>query len=231
MITSERIGDAAVLVAAAGAGVRLGPGAPKALRELAGESLLVHAVRRLFATPDIGCVVVAAPPGEVDHVRKLLGDRPIVVAGGETRQESVARALDAVPEEYKIILVHDAARALTPPALIARVAAAVRGGAQAVVPVLPVVDTVKRVDAQGEVLATIDRAELRTAQTPQGFRRDVLVDAHQQARTIGAVSDDAGLVERSGGRVVTVPGDELAMKITRPLDLKIAESMLRMERE
>ncbi|MBG6139193.1 2-C-methyl-D-erythritol 4-phosphate cytidylyltransferase [Longispora fulva] len=221
---SEQRGDVAALVPAAGAGLRLGPGAPKALRHLAGEPLLVHAVRRLLATPDVGCVVVAAPPGEVDTVQAMLPEGVLVVEGGATRQSSVANALRAVPAEYTIILVHDAARALTPPAVIARVAAAVRAGALAVIPVLPVVDTIKRVDDAGDVLATVDRAVLRAVQTPQGFDRKTLTTAHDQAGD--DLTDDAGLVEMMGVRVATVPGDDLAMKITRPLDLKIAEALL-----
>jgi 2-C-methyl-D-erythritol 4-phosphate cytidylyltransferase len=182
-----------------------------------------------LATPDIGCVVVAAPPGEVDTVEKLLrasadNGTPIVVEGGATRQESVAKALAAVPAGYRIILVHDAARALTPPAVIARVASAVRSGARAVVPVLPVVDTIKQVDDDGKVIATVDRSVLRAVQTPQGFDRDVLTAAHLQVTD--DLTDDAGLVERLGMPVTTVPGDELALKITRPLDLRIAEALL-----
>jgi 2-C-methyl-D-erythritol 4-phosphate cytidylyltransferase len=230
---SQRRGDAVALVPAAGAGLRLGPGAPKALRELAGESLLVHAVRRLRASDDIGCVVVAAPPDAIGAVSALLGDTAIVVAGGATRQQSVAAALAAAPAEYKIVLVHDAARALVPIEVVARVVAAVRAGAQAVVPVLPVVDTIKQVSADGEVVATVDRAVLRAVQTPQGFDREILAEAHHAASSqpvdpgsVGAATDDAGLVEQLGIRVVTVPGDDLAMKITRPLDLKIAEALL-----
>ena len=123
-------GDVAVLVPAAGAGVRLGPGGPKALRLLGGEPLLVHAVRRIAAAPSVGCVVVAAPPDEVDAVARMLAPVApvIVVAGGAHRQESVAAALAAVPPDLPIVLVHDAARALAPPELFEAVAAAVRAG-------------------------------------------------------------------------------------------------------
>jgi 2-C-methyl-D-erythritol 4-phosphate cytidylyltransferase len=148
----------------------------------------------------------------------------MVVAGGATRQESVARGLAAVPAEFEIVLVHDAARALTPPELIDAVAAAVRDGHGAVIPALPVVDTVKRVGESGEVVTTVDRSELRAVQTPQGFRREVLVKAHAQAG--GEHTDDAGMVERLGLPVHCVPGSDLAMKITRPIDLVIAEALL-----
>src|SRR4051794_29623829 len=131
-------GDVAVLVPAAGAGVRLGPGGPKALRLLAGEPLLVHAVRRVAASPSVRLIVVAAPAAEVEAVRALLAPvAPVtVVAGGAERQESVGRALAVVPPEIAIVLVHDAARALPPPEVVESVAAAVRAGHPAVIPVL-----------------------------------------------------------------------------------------------
>jgi 2-C-methyl-D-erythritol 4-phosphate cytidylyltransferase len=149
----------------------------------------------------------------------------IVVPGGAVRQESVALALAVAPEGFDIMLVHDAARALAPPELCERVAAAVRGGHPAVVPVLPVVDTIKEVAASGTVVGTVDRSALRTVQTPQGFRRSVLVAAH--AGAVDPVTDDAALVEKLGVPVHTVPGDPLALKITTPLDLEIAVLMLR----
>ncbi|GIG85268.1 2-C-methyl-D-erythritol 4-phosphate cytidylyltransferase [Plantactinospora endophytica] len=219
-------GDVAVLVPAAGAGVRLGPGGPKALRRIGGEPLLVHAVRRIAAAGPVHTVVVAAPPGDAEAVRELLA--PIaeltVVTGGATRQESVAAALAAVPPGPEIVLVHDAARALTPTTLFESVAEAVRGGEDAVIPVLPVVDTVKEVTAAGVVLGTVDRSALRAVQTPQGFRRSVLAAAH--AAAADPLTDDAGLVEKLGVPVSCVPGSEYAMKITRPFDLALAEHLL-----
>ena len=236
--TGGRVG---VVVPAAGDGVRLGPGAPKALRELAGEPLLVHAVRRLRASRHVGPLVVAAPPAQVEQVRALLAPYDVlVVAGGAERQDSVAAGLRALPPEVVLVLVHDAARALVPVAVVDAVVAALHAGADAVVPVLPVVDTVKRVQGQ-VVVGTVDRADLRVAQTPQGFRREVLEQAHRagmdRARAGGAdltdgagaadrATDDAGLVEAIGGTVVTVPGSEEAFKVTRPLDLLLAEAVL-----
>jgi 2-C-methyl-D-erythritol 4-phosphate cytidylyltransferase len=219
-------GDVAVLVPAAGAGLRLGPGGPKALRLLAGEPLLVHAVRRVAAAPSVRQIVVAAPAAEVAAVRALLAPvAPVtVVAGGAERQESVALALAQVPPEVDIVLVHDAARALTPPELIEAVAAAVRGGAPAVIPVLPVVDTIKEVSPGEIVLGTVDRAALRSVQTPQGFQHRVLAAAH--AAATDPLTDDAGLVEKAGLPVICIPGSELALKITRPLDLILAEALL-----
>ncbi|MEV5207400.1 2-C-methyl-D-erythritol 4-phosphate cytidylyltransferase [Micromonospora sp. NPDC053740] len=219
-------GDVAVLVPAAGAGVRLGPGRPKALRLLAGEPLLVHAVRRLAAAPSVHTIVVAAPAAEVQAVRELLAPVApvIVVPGGAERQASVAAALAAVPAGPTIVLVHDAARALTPPELVESVAAAVRGGRDAVIPVLPVVDTIKEVGADEVVLGTVDRSALRAVQTPQGFRRAVLSAAHAAAGD--SLTDDAGLVEKQGVAVSCVPGSEYAVKITRPFDLALAEHLL-----
>ena len=221
-------GDVAGLVPAAGAGVRMGPGGPKALRPLAGEPLLVHAIRRVAAASNVRMIVVAAPAAEVDAVRELLA--PIadvtVLAGGAERQESVSLALSAVPREIGIVLVHDAARALTPPQLIESVAAAVRDGLPAVIPVLPVIDTIKEVGPGEIVHGTVDRSVLRSVQTPQGFRHDVLAAAH--ATATDPLTDDAGLVEKAGVPVTCVPGSELALKITRPLDLVLAEALLRL---
>ena len=220
-------GDVAVLVPAAGSGVRLGPGLPKALRQVAGEPLLVHAVRRIAAAPSVRSIVVAAPADGVEAVRRLLAPvAPItVVPGGAARQDSVAAALAAVPDDVDIVLVHDAARALAPTELVEAVAAAVRDGRPAVIPVLPVVDTVKEAGPDGLVLGTVDRSALRIVQTPQGFQRAVLAAAHAGAGD--PLTDDAGLVEKAGVPVSCVPGSELALKITRPLDVVIAEALLR----
>ncbi len=213
------------LVPAAGSGVRLGPGAPKALRLLAGEPLLLHAVRGLRRAADVGPVVVAAPRAELEAVQALLRDLDVVVvAGGGERQDSVRAALAALPPEVDLVLVHDAARCLTPAAVVERVVAALRSGAEAVVPVLPVADTVKRVDGE-VVVATVDRSQLRAVQTPQGFRRGLLERVH--ASTGPVLTDDAGLVEAAGGRVTTVAGADEAFTVTRPLDLVLAEALLR----
>ncbi|WP_344344989.1 2-C-methyl-D-erythritol 4-phosphate cytidylyltransferase [Kitasatospora putterlickiae] len=236
---------AAAVVPAAGRGERLGPGAPKALRELGGVPLLVHAVRALTRSRAVGLVVVAAPADGVAEVAALLDSHGLegkdirVVAGGATRQESVRLGLAAIPAEVGIVLVHDAARPLVPVEVVDAVASAVRAGAGAVVPAVPLADTVKRVEpvAGGPepVIDTPDRATLRAVQTPQGFRRETLAEVHARALAEEAaadgsglppVTDDAGLVERFGGRVVVVPGHEEAFKVTRPLDLVLAEAVL-----
>jgi 2-C-methyl-D-erythritol 4-phosphate cytidylyltransferase len=212
-------------VPAAGSGVRLGPGDPKALRLLAGRSLLFHAVTRLRAAASVETVIVAVPPGCEREIADELG--VITVGGGATRQDSVRAALSVLPTDVDIVLVHDAARPLAPVALIEAVADAVRGGAVAVVPGLAVDDTVKRVDAAGLVVETPARERLRAIQTPQGFRRDVLQRAHAQGGS--GVTDDAGLVERLGEPVLVIPGAAEAFKITRPEDLARAEGLLAAE--
>jgi 2-C-methyl-D-erythritol 4-phosphate cytidylyltransferase len=225
--------DTAVIIPAAGAGTRLGPGIPKALRRLGGEPLLAHAVKGAAAAA-VGCLAVAAPPSEEKAVRDLvasaLAGHPtppavVVVPGGADRQRSVAAALGALPASYDIVLVHDAARALTPAMLLTEVAAAVRAGHDAVIPVLPVTDTIIRVNSTGVSRGNLDRASLRAVQTPQGFRRDVLAEAHRRAAGMTA-TDDAGLVARIGVPVHTIPGSDLAFKITTPLDLAMAASLL-----
>ncbi len=220
------------VVPAAGLGLRLGPGGPKALRLLAGEPVLVHVVRGLRACEDVGPIVVAAPAEDLDLVRTCLAALDVtVVAGGPQRHDSVVAALAALPEDVQLVLVHDAARCLTPAAVVGAVVEALLAGAACVVPVLPVTDTVKRVDGD-RVLQTVPRADLRAVQTPQGFRREVLARAHQQAPTqahaqgMDLHTDDAGRVEALGEDVRTVPGSPLAFKITGPLDLLLAEAVL-----
>lgn len=227
----------AAVVPAAGRGERLGPGAPKALRLLGGVPILVHAVRALATARSVDLVVVAAPSDGVAEVSTLLAEHGLldsapgraaahVVAGGATRQDSVGLALAALPDDVDVVLVHDAARPLVPASLVDAVASAVRGGADAVVPGLPVADTVKSVDAADVVSATLDRSSLRSIQTPQGFRREVLAAAHRAADPTAPATDDAGLVEAAGGKVVVVTGDEEAFKVTRPIDLVLAEAVL-----
>ncbi|MFG1920588.1 2-C-methyl-D-erythritol 4-phosphate cytidylyltransferase [Cryptosporangium sp. NPDC048952] len=229
--------DTVALVPAAGRGERLGPGAPKSLRHLGGEPLVVHAVRRLAAADSVAAVVVAAPPGATKTVRDLLAPvvltaELVVVEGAGTRQASVAAALAAAPLHCDVVLVHDAARALAPPELADAVAAAVRAGHPAVVPVLPVVDTVRQLGEDGTASSTIDRERLRLVQTPQGFARSVLAEAHAACEEFPerlAPTDDAGLVERLGLPVHTVPGHSSALKVTRPFDLVVAAAVLAAE--
>ncbi|WP_045876618.1 2-C-methyl-D-erythritol 4-phosphate cytidylyltransferase [Pseudofrankia sp. DC12] len=216
----------AVVVPAAGRGERLGGGVPKALRPLGGRPMLVHAVQALARADLVSQIIVAAPPTLVEVVSRLLGPDVRVLAGGAERVDSVRGALRALDDDIRVVLVHDAARPLTPPSLVDAVAAAVLGGQPAVIPVLPVADTVKEVDAEGRVLRTPTRDGLRAVQTPQGFRREVLEAAYASSDDGPAVTDDAGLVERLGVPVTTIPGAEEAFKVTRPIDLVFAEALL-----
>lgn len=226
----------AAVIPAAGRGVRLGPGTPKALRTLSGVPMLVHAVRTMVRARAVSLVVVVAPPDGGEEVRHLLDEHNLpdvlVVPGGETRQDSVRLGLAALPAAFDAVLVHDAARPLVPAETVDAVAAAVRDGAPAVVPALPVSDTVKEVEPRTgglpePVTGTPDRSRLRAVQTPQGFDRAVLSGAHEKvAREGDGATDDAGMVERLGVEVVVVPGHEEAFKVTRPLDLVLAEAVL-----
>ena len=215
-----------VVVPAAGAGTRLGGGVPKALRPVGGRTPLVaHTVRRLRQCPSVGPIVVAAPSGHVGELA-WFGEMDVdVVAGGAERQDSVRLALAALPAEVDLVLVHDAARPFVPVAVIEDVIAVLRAGARAVVPVLHVADTIKRV-LDDAVVETLDRSGLRAVQTPQGFQRSVLEAAHASD---AAVTDDASMVEAMGVQVVTVPGSHFAFKVTTPIDLVLAEAYLRGE--
>ena len=196
---------------------------PKAFVPLHGQPLLWHCVRGLLASGLVETVVVAVDERYHDHARAAIANSEghvRIVSGGEHRAASVRAALRAVPEA-DVVLVHDAARCLAPVSVIQAVARAVLAGQRAVVPVLPVVDTIKRVDPDGQVISTLDRSVLRVVQTPQGFAADLLRRAHQMPS--GPVTDDAGLVEALGVRVSTVLGHPHAFKITNPFDLVIAE--------
>lgn len=201
---------------------------PKALVEVRGGSLLARAVGGLLDSGVVDAVVIAAPHDYYDEFVRVVmpfGERCEVVVGGHDRSSSVRLALDSVPPDaYDVVLVHDAARAFAPGEVVRAVVNAVRGGAPAAIPVLPVTDTVKVVDAAGVVTATQDRSALRVVQTPQGFAGAVLRAAH--AAGFDAATDDAGLVEQLGENVSTVPGHPDAMKITTAFDLAIAEAVL-----
>ncbi|WP_299451051.1 2-C-methyl-D-erythritol 4-phosphate cytidylyltransferase [uncultured Serinicoccus sp.] len=225
-------GGVGIILVAAGRGTRLGAGRPKALVPVGtaarARPLVLHALERALGTQGLRHVVVVAPPdptGWQQMVDQVTGPAVSVVPGGAERADSVAGGLAALPADLDVVLVHDAARAFTPTAVFDRVAAAVRAGHDAVVPALPVTDTVKQVLAEGSVeivAATPDRAGLRAVQTPQGFRRATLERAHGQARGEARHTDDAGMVEATGGRVAVVPGDPRALKVTTPGDLEIA---------
>jgi 2-C-methyl-D-erythritol 4-phosphate cytidylyltransferase len=215
----------AAIVVAAGSGQRLGAGVPKALVVVAGATLLEHAVAAFVDHPGIDVVVVVAPADHLDRARQLTGLD--VVPGGATRQASVATGLAALGPPVQFVLVHDAARPFVPASVIDDVLVALRHGADAVVPVVPIPDTVRRIEDGGTLGPTLDRATLVAVQTPQGFRRSVLVEAHEHGAGLAA-TDDAGLVEAMGGRVVSVPGADESFKVTTPADMARAESVARL---
>jgi len=224
----EHVLNVAVILVAAGIGVRLGATVPKAFAPLCGESLLAHALRGVFACGEVGHVIIVGPASHLDQCRAaaaVFGEHPRVdvVTGGLDRSASVEAGLEALGQDDRIVLVHDVARCLAPPDLFSRVIRCVREGDPAVVPGLPVTDTVKVVDAAGRVLGTPERDSLRGIQTPQGFLREVLENAHASG---ASATDDAGLVERSGGQVRVVAGDQRALKITSPFDLTVATALL-----
>ncbi|HEX7425638.1 MAG TPA: 2-C-methyl-D-erythritol 4-phosphate cytidylyltransferase [Mycobacterium sp.] len=212
------------VVPAAGSGERLAAGAPKAFVNLCGRPMLEHALGGLRDSGVVDGVVVAVPPNRTDEAKLVFGGDAVIVAGGTDRTESVRLALAAVGDA-EFVLVHDAARALTPPSLIVRVVQALRSGHAAVVPALPVSDTIKAVDVNGVVLGTPDRAGLRAVQTPQGFQTELLRRAYERAAA-GGFTDDASVVEMTGTQVQVVDGDPLAFKITTPMDLLLAEALL-----
>ncbi len=197
------------VVVAAGSGTRFG--GPKHLADLRGRSVLQRSVDVASRAAD-GVVVVLTPGSET-----AVEGADAVVAGGDSRSASVANGLAAVPDGADVVLVHDAARPLASDALFARVVDAVKGGADAAVPVIAVVDTIREVDG-----GTVDRDRLRAVQTPQGFRAVALRAVHDRG---GLATDDASLVEEDGGRVVLVEGERANLKITEPADLAVAVAL------
>lgn len=225
------------IVVAAGAGTRLGAGDPKGLRLLAGEPLVVHATRRMLDAR-ASSVVVVVPVGCEARFAAVLDEygvtaavEAVVVAGGAERQESVRRGLAQLSPGLRQVLVHDAARPLVPAAVVQRVLAALADGAVAVVPAVPVADTIRMVERwrEGGIGSRlVDRSLLRAVQTPQGFDREVLVEAHRAAAEHGwRATDDAALCELLGQRVVLVEGDRRSVKVTDLVDLLVAEALAR----
>ena len=211
----------AVIIPAGGSGERLGAKIPKALVQLAGKTLIEHAVANM--APIANQIIVAAPAGFEEQFKDLLGSEVTVVTGGLTRTLSVKKALALVEKENEYILVHDAARSLASTDLAMRVIDSLRAGEKAVIPGMPVSDTIKRVDGDNYVTKTPTRSKLRSIQTPQGFTRKLLLKAHTSA---GDATDDAGLVEDCGVDVKVILGEERAMKITTMKDLAIAHNWL-----
>lgn len=219
------MGRAWALVLAAGAGTRFGAGADGATKvtvPVAGRSMVAWSVEAASAACD-GVTLVVAP----SMVDRFGSGVDAVVAGGGTRSGSVRAGLGTVPDDVDVVVCHDAARPGASAGLFAGVIAAVRGGADAAVPVLPVSDTLKRVlewgDSGGVVAGTVDRSGVFAVQTPQAFRREVLVEAHAGEPE---ATDDAALVEAAGGTVMAIPGEAAAHKVTTAADLVIVEALL-----
>jgi 2-C-methyl-D-erythritol 4-phosphate cytidylyltransferase len=221
--------DALAILVAAGRGERMGAGGPKAFLLLAGEPMLLRAARAFAAAPSVVAMVAVVPAALVGPAREMLCSMDKlrdVVAGGERRQDSVRAGLHAAPAWEGVVLVHDAARPFVEVELIEEVtrAAAEVGAA---LPVLEVVDTVKRVH-DARVAGTLDRRELATAQTPQGFRAALLRRAYDEAfRAAVTLTDEAMAVERLGEPVAAVRGSSRNRKLTTPEDLAWAEGLLR----
>ena len=216
------------VLAAAGKGERLRSDRPKAFARLGGRPLLAESLERLEGSDWIDQIVIAAPPGWEEP--SILVAEEIVatkvhstVTGGETRSESVRLALEEVPQEAAVVLVHDAARPLVPEEVIERVLTALGEGWDGAVPALPLADTIKRVEGE-RVVETLSREELVAVQTPQAFVPDVLRAA--LAGDVSVATDCSSLVEARGGRVKAVLGDVRLLKVTDEDDLGLVESWL-----
>ena len=225
--------DVGVIIVAAGSGTRVGGAELKQFRWVAGKPMLLHSLQRFQSRPDVAMVVCVLP-------RQFAGDPPpwifqsdldrlLLASGGKERGDSVYNGLDDLPEECAVTLVHDAARPFVDDATIDRVVAAARAG-NAVVPALPVVDTLKQASPDGRVERTVPRDGLWRAQTPQGFPRVMLEQVYTRARREQVTAtDDAALCEHFGHPVVIVAGNEQLMKITDESDFARAEAMFAAE--
>ena len=224
------------LIAAAGQGTRLGAAVPTAFVRLRGRTLVERSVAAMLTSAVVDEVVVLVSPDMESYAREVLSRAGLLDAavpvrlahGGGERADSVWAGLRTITDDEAVVLIHDAARALTPPGMIARVARRVLEGAPAVIPVIPVADTIKQV-AGDVVEGTPDRSTLRAVQTPQGFLLSGLRAANEAyfgAEDPGFVAtDDASLLEWHGVPVVTVQGDPMAFKVTTPIDMTLARTI------
>jgi 2-C-methyl-D-erythritol 4-phosphate cytidylyltransferase/2-C-methyl-D-erythritol 2,4-cyclodiphosphate synthase len=226
-VSSIAVPRVAVVVVGAGSGSRLGADVPKAFVPVAGRTLLEHSIHAVAGMSEPTQLIVVVPVARLEEAQELvsaMAPHASVVAGGPSRQASVAAGLDALEDGVDVVLVHDAARAFTPSTQFDAVVAAVFATGVGAVPGLPVSDTVKRKDAGSRVTETVDRSELVAVQTPQGFPRDRLVAAYATATE--EATDDAALVAALGDPVRIVAGDALAFKVTTPADLARAEQLV-----
>jgi len=226
--------EIAVILVAAGDGARLGAGIPKALVKVGELTLLEHALLNILKVKNLAQIVVASHEERVEEfsaiAKKTVGTEVSIsfTPGGLTRQGSIANALTALNLSIEVVLVHDSARCFAPTEVFDRVAAAVQETGLGVVPVLLVADTIKQVK-QNVVLGSVDRDELRIAQTPQGFTKDSLLHAYKNASA--EFTDDSSLFQSTGVAMKSVLGDSLSFKITVPADLEYAELLLAGTRE
>lgn len=225
--------DVGVVIVAGGSGSRVGGAELKQFRWVAGKPMLLHSVQAFMAHPAVVQVVCVLPSSHAADPPPWLFqcdiERLMISLGGRSRMESVYNGLQDLADEAELVLVHDAARPLVTDETIDRVIAEARRG-QGALAALPVVDTLKRVADDGRVIETVPREGLWRAQTPQGFPRRMLWDAHREARRARIeATDDAALVERLGGRVVVVRGSERALKITEEADFTRAEALFPLE--
>ena len=216
---------------AAGSGTRLGRPEPKAFVRVGARTILEHALDTVFSLSEPVQVVVVAPSAQVAEATSLAratagAAAPYlsVVAGGDTRQQSVSAGLAELGADVAVVLVHDAARAFTPADQFEAVIRGVRGSGGGVIPGLPLADTVKQTDWTGRVESTPDRSTLAAVQTPQGFPREALLAAYATATE--QHTDDAAVFSAAGGTVTVIDGDPLAYKITTPWDLRRAEGLV-----
>jgi 2-C-methyl-D-erythritol 4-phosphate cytidylyltransferase len=224
------LSEATAVIAAAGSGERLGAGGPKAFVELAGRPMLAWSLAAFGAAGSIGPIVVAAPPGREEDVAQIAAEADVeasVLRGGEHRSQSVANALEGVQTE--LVVIHDAARPLVMPSLIDEVVTRLTANADitGVVAASPATDTIKEASVSRRVLRTPERSRLWAVQTPQAFRTVELREAFAaHPDELGTATDDAMLVERSGGDVLIHEASPQNMKVTTPLDLRVAEMLL-----
>ena len=221
-----------LIIPAAGKSLRMGGGIPKIYRPLKGVPVLLRSLAAFRGFPEIREIVLAVAPEEVVRLPRRWGSKLLrlgvtrIVPGGERRQDSVEAALSVTDPRSTHVLIHDAARPLVPHDVIRRVLAAGRRH-DAVIPAVPVIDTIKRVDAAGSVLETLDRSRLRAVQTPQLFRRRLLLDVFAAAHRLRREgTDEARLVEAEGHAVRIVSGDLRNLKLTTPADFLVAAALL-----
>jgi 2-C-methyl-D-erythritol 4-phosphate cytidylyltransferase len=224
-----------LLIVAAGSGRRMGAAANKLLLPLLGRPVLAWTLEAALASEAIRWIGIVGQPVDAEAVAAIVtdaeADRPVHwILGGDTRQESVRRGLAALPTDAAGVLIHDGARCLVEPSLFGRCAEAIRGG-EAVIAATPVTDTIKQIDESGRIHSTPDRQWLWAAQTPQGFPVRTLVEAHARAEAEGwNVTDDASLFERLGLPVRVLEAPPSNIKLTTPIDLTLAEAVLRSRR-